>query len=109
MNPKQIKDEAFSTLESGLTEDTVALLEENRAYTIIHLGINSAFAADSNLIFLSYGDVDPDGSTGLRKIPLKSGMAVTVGPENGPISLEFKAAGGGPLFGILAGELSQND
>jgi hypothetical protein len=108
-NPVQIKDEAFSTFEaSAANEENVNLLESARDFTILHLGINSAFVADDNLIFLSYGEADPDGATGLKKIILKSGMAVTVGPENGPIALEYKANGGAPLFAIMAGQLYED-
>ena len=107
-NPATIKDEAFSTLASATAEALVNLRDEKRTYTIIHLGINAAFADDTGIVFLGYDTGVPDGGTGLRKIPLKSGMMVVVGPSNGPIALKYKANSGAPLIGILAGELDVN-
>jgi len=107
-NPKEIRDEPINTFQAGGTAELV-VLQDNREYTITHLGINSSFTSDTNVIFLSTKhDIVPDGATGSNKFPLPAGLSIVLGPENGPISLQYRATGGGPLFGILAGNLNED-
>lgn len=104
----EIKDEAITLIESNTTEDSISLKEENRDYTFTHLGINAAFAADTNPIFLSVGSEAPDGSPGKKHGILMPGMSIQLGPENGPLIIRHKVAAGAPLFMVLAGELSED-
>lgn len=103
-------DETPSIVEATSTTRTVTLNPRKR-YTIFHDGLeNDDSTASTGTIYIARGtvaDVDDTGVEGQNNFRLKSGRAITIGPNWNAIS--FEAAAGDPTMSIVPdGELIHN-
>ncbi len=99
-----------AVVEADGSEARCVQLQTNRRYAFIHDGLaDDGSTASTEMIYLAWGDTDPDvsGAAGANRCRMKNGRGVNLGPGISRVS--FKSVSGNPTMSILPdGELIAN-